>query len=204
MTTPTYTNWSQWEKILFRFFFLLLLTLTLIAYNPLMQVLGIGYFQQRAFFGNLKGVAAWLDAHVFHLGYQPARYSIDFSDTHFGVILTFTILVIALISAVLWTLSDKTRKNYNRLYYWFSNYLAYYIFLAMLPYAIEKIIPVQAPYPTATELISRWGDLRRWEVLFRFMGTGQLYCMFCGWLEFVASLLILFNRTRVIGGLLLT
>jgi len=203
MNTPTYTNWSAWGKIFFRFFFLFLSMLSLIAYNPLMQVLGMGYFQQRAFFGNLNGVVTWLDGHIFHLGYLPAKHSIDFSDTHFGVIIALTILAIALVFTIVWTLLAKTKTNYNRLYYWFSNYLAYYIFLAMLPYAIEKIIPVQATYPTAPELLSRWGDLRRWEVLFRFMGTSPLYCMFCGWLEFTASVLILFNRTRITGSLLM-
>jgi hypothetical protein len=81
--------------------------------------------------------------------------------------------------------------------------LAYYLFLAMIAYAVTKIIPVQATYPTAPELLARWGSLRNWEVLFRFMGTSPAYCMFCGWFELIASVLILFNRTRVIGGLLM-
>jgi len=198
------TPWSSWQKILFRFFFVFLLLLSLIAYNPIMQVLNLGYYKQEAFFGNLKELVTWLDHHIFHLGYVPQKHSIDFSDTHFGVVLMFTILAIALISSVAWTLFDKSKTNYNRLYYWFCNYLAYYIFLAMLPYAVEKVIPIQATYPTAPQLLSRWGELRRWEVLFRFMGTSPLYCMFCGWLELVASLLILFNRTRILGGMLMT
>jgi hypothetical protein len=35
------------------------------------------------------------------------------------------------------------------------------------------------------------------------MGTSPAYCMFCGWFELIASVLILFNRTRVKGGLLM-
>src|ERR1700712_1950080 len=98
MKTQPGTPWSSWQKILFRFFFVFLLLLSLIAYNPLMQVLNLGYYQQEAFFGNLKGLVTWLDHYIFHLGYLPQKHSIDFSDSHFGAVLTFTILVIALIS----------------------------------------------------------------------------------------------------------
>jgi hypothetical protein len=198
------TIWKLWEKIVFRFFFILLSLLSLIAYNPLLQALNIGYTQQANFFEHLKGLVTWLDSRIFHLGYLPREHSFQFSDTHFGVILTLTILIIAVIVTAIWTVFDKAKNNYYRLYYWFSNYLAYYIFLAMITYAVYKIIPVQATYPTAPELLSRWGNLRNWEVLFRFMGTSPAYCMFCGWLELIASLLILFNRTRVLGGLLMT
>ncbi len=202
-TQQPVTNWKPSQKILFRFFFLFLSLLSLIAYNPLIHVLDISYTWNRKFFGNLQGPVIWLDGHIFHTGYLPGEHSIDFSDTHFGVVLIFAFLIITVIATAAWTASEKTRTNYNCLYYWFCNYLAYYVFLAMFTYAIEKVIPIQARYPNAQELLTRWGDLHNWEVLFQFMGTSPAYCMFCGWLELIASVLILFNRTRVVGGLLM-
>jgi hypothetical protein len=196
-------NWSSWQKMLFRFFFISLSLLSIIAYNPVMQVLNTGYIEASEFFRPLAAPAAWLDSHIFDLGYLPEKHSIDFSDTRFSVIVTFSIFGFALIATSVWTVLAKHHTNYNRLYYWFSNYLAFYVFLAMAKYAIFKIIPIQATYPTAPELLMRWGDLRNWEVLFRFMGTSPAYCMFCGWLELIASILILFSSTRVIGGLLM-
>jgi hypothetical protein len=203
-TTPPDINWKLWQKILFRFFFTFLLLLSQIAYNPFLNLLGYGYIKQRLLNAHLKGVVSWLDSHFFHIGFIPKQHSIDFSDTHFGVVLFLTTFIIAVIACILWTIFDKKRTNYNRFYYWFSIYLAYYIFLAMIPYAVQKIIPIQAHYPTAPELLTRWGNLRNWEVLFRFMGTSPAFCMFCGWLELIASLLILFNRTRLLGGMLMT
>ena len=203
-TTQPAIKWKLWQKILFRFFFIFLLLLSQLAYNPLLNLLGYNYVQQRLLSGRLKGVALWLDKHVFHIGFLPRQHSVDFSDTHFGVILFLAIFILALIACIVWSVTDNKRTNYNRFYYWFSNYLAYYIFLAMITYAVNKIIPIQGHYPTAPELLTRWGDLRNWEVLFRFMGTSPAYCMFCGWLELIASLLILFNRTRIIGGILMT
>jgi hypothetical protein len=202
-TLESGAKWKQWQKILFRFFFIFLSALTIFAYNPAMEVLDFSYRRQAAFFGHLKGLAGWLDNHVFHLAYIPREQAIYFTDTHFGVILTLTILAIAITATVIWTVLDTKRNNYNRLYFWFCNYLAYYIFLAMSAYAIGKIIPVQCSYPEADQLMDRWGAIKNWELLFRFMGTSPLYCMFCGWLELIASLLILFNRTRVIGGILI-
>jgi len=204
-TTHANEEWKLWNKIFFRFFFILLLLLSQLAYNPLLYLLGYGYRKQMLLINEpLKDVVTWLDNYIFHIGFLPQQHAIDFSDTHFGVILFLTIFIIAVMACILWTQIDKKRTNYNRLYYWFSNCLAYYIFLAMITYAVLKIIPIQAHYPTAPELLTRWGDLRNWEVLFRFMGTSPAYCMFCGWLELIASLLILFNRTRVFGGVLMT
>jgi hypothetical protein len=196
--------WKSWQKILFRFSFLLLSLLSLVAYNPLFQALNLKFWDQTSLIaGVLKKPAIWLDSNLFHLGYLPDQHTIYFSDNHFGVILTLAMLILAAAGALVWTYFDKTRPGYNKLYYWFCNYLAYYLFLAMYPYAIQKIIPIQAHYPTGPELITRWGDMRNWEVLFRFMGTSPAYCMFCGWLEMIASVLVLFNRTRVFGGLLM-
>lgn len=203
--TTRNSNWKIWQKVLFRFFVVFLFLLSLVAYNPFLNILGYGFRKQVALIGvPLKTVVAWLDDNVFHIGYLPDQHATYFSDNHFGVVLFLAILLISLISCALWSMLDKRRAGYDRLYYWVSNYLAYYIFLAMITYAVYKIIPIQARYPTAPELLTRWGNLRNWEVLFRFMGTSPAYSMFCGWLELIASLLILFNRTRVLGGLLMT
>ncbi len=197
--------WPAWQKIAFRFFTVFLFLLSLIAYNPLIYLLGYSYGKEmQLVYMPLKGAVTWLDDHIFHIGFLPQQHSVNFSDTHFGVVLFLTIFIIALSACILWSLLDKKRTNYNRFYYWFCNYLAYYIFLAMITYAVGKIIPIQGRYPTAPELLTRWGDLRNWEVLFRFMGTSPAYCMFCGWLELIGSLLILFNRTRLLGGILMT
>jgi len=199
------SNWKTWQKILFRFFVVFLFLLSQVAYNPILNILGYGFSKQvQLIAAPLKPVVELLDNNVFHIGYLPEQHATYFSDNHFGVVLLLAIFIISLMSCVLWSLLDKRRPGYDRLYYWFSNYLAYYIFLAMITYTVYKIIPIQARYPTAPELLTRWGNLRNWEVLFRFMGTSPAYCMFCGWLELIASLLILFNRTRVLGGILMT
>lgn len=204
-TMQTNSNWKTWHKIAFRFFAVFLFLLSQVAYNPVLNILGYGFRKQVELTGvPLKPVVAWLDDTIFQTGYFPEQHAPYFSDNHFGVVLFLAISIISLISCVLWSILDKRRAGYDRLYYWFSNYLAYYIFLAMITYAVYKIIPIQARYPSAPELLTRWGNLRNWEVLFRFMGTSPAYSMFCGWLELIASLLILFNRTRVLGGILMT
>ena len=199
------SKWKLWQKILFRFFVVFLFLLSQLAYNPLLNILGYGYRKQvQLIDAPLQTIVTWFDDHLFHIGYLPGQHTREFGDTHFGVVLFLIIFILALVSSALWSLLDKKRPGYNRFYYWFSNYLAYYIFLGMIAYAFSKVIPVQSHYPTAPELLTRWGNLRRWEVLFTFMGTSPAYCIFCGWLELIASLLILFNRTRVMGGLLMT
>ena len=201
---PPDVVWKLWQKILFRFFVIFLSLLSQVAYNPFLNLLGYGYKQARQLSGKLTTLVSWLDDYIFHVGFLPEKHIADFNDTHFGVVLLLAIFIIAIIGCFIWSMLDKNRINYDRFYYWFSTYLAFYIFLAMIPYAVQKIIPIQAHYPTAPELLTRWGDLRNWEVLFRFMGTSPAYCMFCGWMELIASVLILFHPTRILGGLLMT
>jgi hypothetical protein len=201
---PPDTGWKSWQIILFKFFVIFLLLLSQVAYNPFLNLLGYGYRKSMQLNARLTKLVSWLDDHIFHVGFLPGKHVAVFNDTHFGVVLLLTIFVIAIIGCSIWSILDKKRINYDRFYHWFSTYLAFYIFLAMIPYAVQKIIPIQAHYPTAPELLTRWGDLRNWEVLFRFMGTSPAYCMFSGWLELIASVLILFHRPRVLGGLLMT
>ncbi len=196
-------NWKKWQKVVFRFFTIFLALLTIVAYNPILQVIDSNFMQQLKFFALLIPFVSWVDDHILHLGYSPEIHMNFFSDNRFGVILLFVISVLTIVGTIIWSILDKKRNNYNRFYFWFSNYLAYYVSIAVMGYALIKVIPVQAPYPAADELLIRWGNLRDWEILFKFLGTSPLYVQFCGWIEVVASIMILFKRLRVLGALLM-
>ncbi|MBC7848713.1 MAG: hypothetical protein H7Y31_03200 [Chitinophagaceae bacterium] len=201
--TPMLLPWTPSQKYFFRFFFVFLALLTIVAYNPLMIALNMSYPEMLAVYAKLEGFVYWIDTNFFHIGFEAGKNTTFFSNTYFGVVLTIFIFFASIISSFAWTIAAKPVSNYNHLYYWFCNYLAYYIFLAMSTYAMYKVFPTQTSYPTAPQLLARWGDLPNWEILFRFMGTSPGYSMFCGWLELIASVLILFNRWRVVGALLM-
>jgi hypothetical protein len=59
----------------------------------------------------------WLDIHLFHTGYDPAKQQPFPGDNHFGALFYLLLLVIAVIGAIVWSILDRKRLNYNRLSY---------------------------------------------------------------------------------------
>jgi len=54
------TNWQGWQKVLFRYCFVALSLLSLVAYNPIIMALDISWANQNAFFAHLQGLAGSL------------------------------------------------------------------------------------------------------------------------------------------------
>ncbi len=65
------------------------------AYNPVMAY----RFLVKPF--------AWLDHHLFHVGYDPAHHESWPGDTHFGVVFYLTLLLLSVIGTVIWTALDR-------------------------------------------------------------------------------------------------
>jgi hypothetical protein len=198
------TNWTALQKNAFRFFFLFLGTTSFTAYNVLVTVFNIPWEAQTKYMSIFSGPVAWLDHHFYHFGFDPKKHLIFLGDGPFGWAFLLTLFFVCIAGAIIWSMLDRQRKNYNRLHYWFRTYLAYYLFLTMVIYAVEKIIPVQMPYPNVEDLLTPVGDLNGFSLVWDFIGSNKGYSIFTGTCELVASILILFRRTRVFGSLFMT
>jgi len=204
--TANYQNWTGLQKNAFRFFFIFLSTTSLFAYNIISDLLltfftKMSYPEAHKAFGLLSKPLEWIDIHFFHIGYRAEKDYPFFTDGHYGWVVLLTLLFLSLAGSILWAIADRKRVNYNKLHFWFRTYLAYYLFLAMIIYAIEKIIPVQMPYPNITSLLRPLGDNNRFGLIWDFVGVSPPYSLFTGICELIASLMILFRRTRVFGSL---
>ena len=144
----------------------------------------------------------WLDKHLYHTGYTLKMETAPF-DNHFGVIFYITLFLLAILGAFVWGLLDKKRYNYDKLFYWFNLYLRYTLAIVIFGYGIDKLIPIQMTYPSVISLITPYGELSRFDVLWNFMGVSPGYMIFTGASEIAGSLLLLSRRTAVAGYLLL-
>jgi len=206
---PNFQHWTELQKNAFRFFFIFISTTSLFAYNIVSGILvtfftKMSYLEAHKAFGVLSKPIEWIDRHFFHVGYHPGKDVPYFSDSHYGWVVLLTLFFLSIGGSILWAFADRKRTNYNRLHYWFRVYLAYYLFLAMIMYAIEKVIPVQMPYPNIGALLRPLGENSKFELMWDFVGVSPAYSLFTGLCELVASLLILFRRTRVFGSLFMT
>src|SRR3954447_5900427 len=134
-------TWKGYEKVLFRFFFIYLFIQAL-PLDP-------HYFE-----------------HLFSIElFRPSFADIfnltRFAPNFFGGPATFSnwlvVAVIAFAGTVAWTLLDNESKSYDRLYYWLRVVLRYRLAIAVIAYAFIKIFPLQAPFPSISNLNTHYG-----------------------------------------------
>lgn len=199
LQTPT---WTSAQKIAFRFCFLFFSMTSLTFFNIVLLLLNANRDEALAFL--IKPIT-FLENNIFHIGYKPEMGSTELVSSLFGWLLLFLILILSVLGTITWSVVSKRKKNYYQLNFWFSHYLAYYLFIVMISnYAVSKIIPTQMPYPDIGTLLTPVGNFSRFNLTWIFVGASPAYESFTGSCELIASVLILFRRTRVIGCLAMT
>lgn len=203
---PTKPAWRLWQKIVFRFTFLLLGSSTYFCWVMLAYFAsGISprlNFDPTSSFRFMTGPLFWLDRHIYHFGYNPAIHGAFPQDNHFGAVFYLSLILVAFIGAFVWTWIARSSRQYHRLWFWFRLYLRYTLAMMMFSYGIEKFIPVQMSYPGIVDLLTPLGEQTRFNILWIFMGVSPGYMMLTGLSEMIASLLLLNKRTVVLGSLI--
>jgi hypothetical protein len=180
-------DWSEREKAIFRFFFLFFIIQAL----PLSADIG------KAIFG-----INW-----FHLSYGDifniTRLSAKFirgADTFVNWIIA---AVIALIGAIVCGKSNYSRQDYNKLYYWLRVIVRYRLAIGIIGYGFIKLFPLQAPFPSISNLNTAYGDFTDWKIFSMSLGIVPGYESFLGSIEILAGVLLFFRRTATIGAVLI-
>ncbi len=147
---------------------------------------------------------------IFNLAHYIPRFSSgppSFSD--WGII-----FLISLVGAAIWTRLDERRVNQiddiagkgdkdAYLYYWIRTIVRYRLGIGILAYGFIKLYPLQAPYPSLSNLNTNYGDFTRWKLFSLSLGIVPGYESFLGVVEIVAALLLFFRRSASIGAFIL-
>lgn len=189
-TNSTQSEWKEYEKILFRFFFAFFALLAV----PL----------DCKFYINLFSID-WTALHVYDL-LQLTRYSPQFiseaslpkwgiaSFSNWGIA-----VLISLLATGIWSYFDKERKEYKTLLYWLRVILRYRLAIGIIAYGFIKLFPLQIPYPSLSNLHTNYGDFFGWKIYWHTIGIVPGYESFLGLVEIIAGFL-LFNRKTVTFG----
>jgi hypothetical protein len=126
-----------------------------------------------------------------------------FSDSADLWIWTGILLVSTALAAAMWVaLGRRTAANEARLWYGLHTGAAWWLALQLLLYGSDKLVKHQFYLPEPNTLYTPLGllppDLAYWSV----MGISRSYSVFAGLLEVGPGLLLLWGRTRLLGGLL--
>jgi hypothetical protein len=202
------TSWKPWKKFSFRFFFLFFGLNSHLSWFAIIFIYNLAFNKDTSYVSRLykplTRVCYWLDKHIYHTGYNPKIHSVYPGDGHFGLTLYITVLLLSVIGAIVWTIAQTKKTNYNRLFYWFCLYLRYLLAITILGYGFDKLIPVQMTHPSIATMLEPYGYQSKFSVLWNFMGTSPGYQIFSGACEVIAGLLLLSRRTAIAGYVLIT
>lgn len=184
VSTGTDTAWSHWTKIIFRIFFLYFI----------IQVVPVDPRFYRAIFSGDGSTPAF--TRIFTIAhYSPGFYAGAQSYTDWLII-----LLTAVAGAAGWTYADKKRKlEYNQLYYWLRVLVRYRLAIGVIAYGFIKLFPIQAPFPSISNLNTNYGDFTRWKLFSLSLGIVPGYETFLGAVEIVTGLLLLYRKTASVG-----
>jgi len=174
--------WKTYEKILFRFFFIYFI----------LQAVPLDWKYYRDVLGN--GFAFSLHD-LFYLARYVPRVVADIPAFADWAILA----LVAAAGAAVWSAADRSRKEYNGLYYALRVIIRYRLAVALLAYGFIKLFPMQMPHPSLSHLNTAYGDLDAWKLFSISTGIVPGYQAFLGSVEIVAALLLLNRKTATIG-----
>jgi hypothetical protein len=122
--------------------------------------------------------------------------NIDFSsDT---IAFNLLLLVLFFVAIIVAFIIPKNKKiiDFSR------TVVVYYLFFILLKYGFDKIFKTQFYLPEPNVLHTKFGDLSKDILYWSTMGTSRFYIVSLGLIEVFAAILLLINRTRVLGLLL--
>ncbi|MGS2741578.1 hypothetical protein [Sinomicrobium sp. M5D2P17] len=191
-------RWNTAQKVLFRFIFLYTLFYTLpfpVNYIPYGQYLShwIGQFWQ--------WLSLWTADHIFHIAEELPLSGRGSGDITLAYLRVFVQLVIAAAGTIIWSVSDRKREHYSKLFRYHIVFLRYYTAFLLLTYGIIKIIPTQFSNLSLFDLIKTYGDSSPMGLMWNFMEYSDTYTRFSGIAEALGGILLLFRRTERLGAL---
>lgn len=120
-------------------------------------------------------------------------------DVGYGYVFMFTLALMALLVAGVWTIFADKKAKYDKLHQWLRLYIRFFLACFLFNYGFIKVFPSQFPDVTASMLVQTIGDIRPAGLAWNFMGYSPTFMRFTGWMEVIAGLLLLARRTTTLG-----
>ncbi len=143
----------------------------------------------------------WVGKNVLQLPFDINTGPNGSGDTTYGYVLMFVIFIIAFLSAIVWSLLSRKQKNNDKLYYWLTTAIRYYVGLMLINYGMVKVIQLQFSQPSFYRLMQPYGESSPMGLAWTFLGFSKGYNLFMGIAEVLAGLL-LFRRTLTFGAVI--
>jgi hypothetical protein len=194
------SSWSPATRVAFRFCFLyfglyVLMTQMLAGMlpNPKFRVPVLG---EKPPMGPL---VLWVGNNL--LGVKPTVHPTGSGDTLFDWTHAFTVLLLAAIGTVVWSLIARRTTSHPRLHTWFRLFIRVALGTSMFSYGFAKVFPLQMPTVFLSRLLEPFGDFSPMGVIWYSIGAAPGYERFIGSAEVLGGLLLLLPWTTLVGAL---
>jgi uncharacterized membrane protein YphA (DoxX/SURF4 family) len=193
------TQWSPGLKFGFRFAFVYLVLYCLpFPFNspPLTEKIGAWWELP------LHKVVPWIGQHVLRLAHPITVFTNGSGDTTYDYVKALLYLVVSVAAALVWSVLDRKRDGYQRLYEWLRLYVRLNLAAAMVSYGAFKVIPSQFPSIGQWQYLEAYGDASPMGILWTFMGASTSYTIFAGAIEMLGGILLFIPRLATLGALM--
>ncbi len=199
-------RWGLAKKVAFRFSFVFF---PLPYLQSFMQMLPESWkpdfsWAFRAYDAFDDTLANWVAVHV--LGITTPLYGAraGSGDGLFNYVEVASQFLLAMVIAAVWSVIDRRRAHYQRLWGYLRVYLRYALAAPLVSYGMEKVLCLQMPTPTHASLFETYGNSSPMRLLWTFMGYSRPYEIFGGLAEVAGGLLLIFRRTTLLGTLIVS
>jgi hypothetical protein len=151
----------------------------------------------------LLPVISWIGKQIFSLPGEITVLPNGSGDTTFNYLQLFLYAMLAIVTAIVWSLIDFKRASYRNLQDFAFILIRYYLAVVMASYGAYKVVQLQFPEPYLARLLQPFGEFSPMGLAWTFLGYSYPYTFFGGLAEVVGALLLMFRRTVLAGTLVL-
>lgn len=196
--TPEPVNWSTAQKIAFRFF--MLFFILYIFFNP-NGVLPYSDTLFGIYIEPFHKLIPWIAAHILHLAKPVTNFTNGSGDTTYDYLVILFMFVVSAIGTAIWSITGRNTRNYNKLFYWLTVVVRYYVGISMVGYGFFKVIKLQFPGPSFGRLLEPVGNMSPMGLAWTYLGQSTGFNYFTGLAEISVGLLLFFRKTSGLGAI---
>ncbi|MFZ0213307.1 MAG: hypothetical protein WBE20_10690 [Candidatus Acidiferrales bacterium] len=198
-------RWNSATRIAFRFCFLyfgLYIVFTQMLTSLLFAATNDNGAFEVDYTRPFEAVILWVGRHVFGITHPILTALTGSGDRLFDWLELPCILALAILGTLIWSILDRERESYSKMYSWFRVFIRFALSASMLSYGAAKILPLQMPFPNLNRLLEPYGNFSPMGVLWASIGASQAYEIFAGSAEMLGGILLIFPRTTTLGALI--
>jgi uncharacterized membrane protein YphA (DoxX/SURF4 family) len=139
----------------------------------------------------------WIARHLF--GHEIPLNVNGSGDNEWRWAMSLGILAVATGGAIVWSVADRHRPNYERLHAWFRVLLRLWLAESMVSYGAGKLFASQYVAPSVGQYLNTYGESSPMGLLWMMMQFSRPYAIFAGSTEVVGGILLIVPRLATLG-----